>query len=160
MMRKLRWVPLGALLLGAAEFVALWAVAQLVGLPVAVIGLIALSLLGGLLVRQQGLRGWRKLRTATNSGNPAGDEVLLSVTGLFAALLLMIPGYLTGLLGLLILIPPVRRLVRDRLRRATERRVSSNVAGDLFGPRKVRVTTKHPPKSQTSEDVIEGEIVD
>jgi UPF0716 protein FxsA len=159
-MRRLRWVPLGVLVLGAAEFFALWGVSQLVGVPVAVIGLVTLSLLGGLLLRREGLRGWRKLRTTTNSGHPAGDDVLLSVVGLFAALLLLIPGYLTGLAGLLILIPPVRRLVRDRFRRATERRVSSNVAGDLFGPRKVRVTTKHPPKSPTSEDVIEGEIVD
>jgi UPF0716 protein FxsA len=159
-MRRLRWAPLGVLVLGAAEFFALVGVAELVGVPAAVLGLIALSLLGVLLVRREGLRGWRNLRAATDSGRPAGDDVLLSVAGLFAALLLLIPGLLSGLAGLLILIPPVRRLVRDRLRGATERRVSSNVAGDLFGPRKVRVTTKHPPKSQTSEDVIEGEIVD
>jgi len=160
-MRRLRWVPLGVLLLGVAEFFALVGVANLVGVPAAVIGVIALSVLGGLLLRREGLKGWRKLRAATNAGGPAGDGVLLSVAGLLAALLLLIPGYLTGLLGLLILIPPLRKLVRDRLRGATERRVSSNVAGDLFGPRKVRVTTtKHPPKSPTSEDVIEGEIVD
>jgi UPF0716 protein FxsA len=159
-MKRLRWVPLGVLLLGAAEFFTLIGVAKLIGTPAAIIGLLALSLLGGLLLRREGLMGWRRLRATTNSGKPAGDEVLLSVAGLLAALLLFIPGYLTGVAGLVILIPPVRRFVRDRLRGATERRVSSNVAGDLFGPRKVRVETKHPPKSSTSEDVIEGEIVD
>ncbi len=159
-MRRLRWVPLGVLLLGAVEFFALVGVAKLVGVPLAVIGVVALSVLGIVLLRREGLKGWRKLRAATNAGGPAGDEVLLSVAGLLAALLLLIPGYLTGLAGLLILVPPVRLLVRDRLRRATERRVPGSVAGDLFGPRKVRVTTKHPPKSPTSEDVIEGEIVD
>ncbi len=159
-MKRLRWVPLGVLLLGAAEFFTLIGVAKLIGTPAAIIGLLALSLLGGLLLRREGLKGWRRLRATTNSGKPAGDEVLLSVAGLLAALLLFIPGYLTGVAGLVILIPPVRRFMRDRLRGATERRVSSNVAGDLFGPRKVRVETKHPPKSSTSEDVIEGEIVD
>jgi UPF0716 protein FxsA len=153
-MRRLRWVPLGVLLLGAAEFLALVGVAKLVGVPLAVFGVVALSVLGLVLLRREGLKGWRKLRASADSGGPAGDDVLLSVAGLLAALLLLIPGYL------LILVPPVRRLVRDRLRRATERRVPGSVAGDLFGPRKVRVTTKHPPKSPTSEDVIEGEIVD
>ncbi len=161
--RRLRWVPLGVLLLGAAEFFTLIAVAKLIGNTlVAILILIALSLLGAALVRREGIRAWRRLRTARRAGGPAGDEVLYGVAGLIASLLLLVPGFLTGIAGLLMLLPPVRKLVRDRLRKATEKRVPPRVAGDMFGPRKVRVDTAKPsPQAGTaSSEVIEGEIVD
>lgn len=157
---KLRYVPLAVLILGAVEFFVLIGLAKLIGLPAAVLGLVALSLAGGFLVRSEGLRAWRRLQSARRSGGPAGDEVLYGVIGLGAALLLAVPGYLSGLAGLVLLVPPVRRLARGRLRRATEKRVRPATANDLFGPRPVKVNTKHPPRSGTSEDVIEGEIVD
>ncbi len=157
---KLRYVPLAVLVLGAAEFVVLVGLAKLVGVPVAVVGLLALSLVGGLLVKREGLRAWRRLQAARDSASPIGDEVLNGVVGLAAALLLAVPGYLTGLTGLILLFPPVRLFARRRLKKATEKRVRPGTANDWFGPRTVRVTTKNPPKSGTSEDVIEGEIVD
>jgi len=156
----LRWVPLIFLLLGVAEFFALVGVAKLIGTPAAILILVALSVLGGVLVRSIGLRGWRRLRAAARSGQPPGDEALHSVAGLIAALLLLIPGYLSALAGLITLLPPVRGLVGTRLRKATEARVPSHVAGDLFGPRRVRVQKKTPPGPHGSDEVIEGEIVD
>jgi UPF0716 protein FxsA len=160
--RRIRWVPLGVLLLGAAEFLTLLGVAQLIGTPLAIIILIALSLLGGLLVRREGIRAWRRLRTARRAGGPAGDEVLYGVVGLLAALLLLVPGYLTGVAGLLLLLPPVRKLVRNRMRQATEKRVSPQAATEMFGPHKVRASTAKPPPATeaASSEVIEGEIVD
>ena len=159
---RLRWVPLLVLLLGVAEFLVLVGVAKLIGTPAAVLLLVGLSVLGGVLVRNIGLRGWRRLRAAARSGQPAGDEALYSVAGLIAALLLLIPGYLSACAGLIMLIPPVRRVVGTQLRKATERRVPSHVAGDLFGPRQVRVRVqkKTPPGPGGSDEVIEGEIVD
>jgi UPF0716 protein FxsA len=159
---KLRYVPLAVIILGAVEFFVLIGMAKLITLPGAVLGLIALSLVGAFLVKSEGLRAWRRLQAVRQTGDRAGDEVLNGVVGLGAALLLAVPGYLTALAGLILFLPPMRRLARGRLRRATERRVRPGTANDLFGPRQVRVTTKHPPKSGdgTSEDVIEGEIVD
>jgi UPF0716 protein FxsA len=162
-LRRLRWVPLAVLALGVVEFFVLIGVAKLIGSTVvAVLIAVLLSFLGLALVRREGLRAWRRLRTARRAGGPAGDEVLYGVTGLIAALLLLIPGYLTGIAGLIILIPPVRRFLRDRMRKATERRVPPNVAGDMFGPHRVKsATTKPSPEKETApSDVIEGEIVD
>ncbi|HEX6681370.1 MAG TPA: FxsA family protein [Candidatus Limnocylindrales bacterium] len=159
-MRRLRWVPLAVLLLGAAEFLVLLGVIKLIGTAPAILILVGLTVLGGVLMRNEGLRGWRRLREAARSGKPAGEEAVNSVAGLLAALLLFIPGYLTGLAGLVILVPPVRRIVGTRLRRATERRVPSHVAGDLFGPRVVRVQKKTPPGTNGKDEVIEGEIVE
>ncbi|WP_174531066.1 FxsA family protein, partial [Micromonospora maritima] len=89
--------------------------------------------------------------------------------GLLGALLLALPGLVSGAVGLLLLVPPLRRLAGGGVRRATERRVSSMVAGDLFGPRRVRVyqgqsqpTPTPTPQQPVTEPgrAIEGEIVD
>jgi UPF0716 protein FxsA len=157
---KLRYVPVAVIILFAVEFAVLLGVAQLITLPGAVLGLIALSLVGAYLVKSEGLRAWRRLQEVRRTGSRPGDHVLNGVVGLGAALLLAVPGYLTALAGLILFLPPVRKFARGRLRRATEQRVRPDTANDLFGPRQVRVTTKHPPRSETSEDVIEGEIVD
>lgn len=156
---RLRWVPVAILLLGVAEFFALIGIAKLIGTPPAILILVGLSLAGGILLRTEGLRAWRRLRTARRAGGPVGDNVLDGVVGLLAALLLLVPGYLTALAGLLMLVPPIRALARGRLRRATERRVPSHVAGDFFGPRQVRVQ-KTPPTTEAADEVIEGEIID
>jgi len=78
--------------------------------------------------------------------------------GLLGALLFVVPGFVTDLLGLALLLPPLRRGARVVVRRSIERRFSSAVAGDLFGPRQVRVRVRRT----TPEDgePIEGEIVD
>lgn len=156
-MRRLRWIAAAALVLAVAEFLVLFGVVKLIGIPGALLTLVGLSLIGGALLRSEGVRAWRRMRAARGRG-PVGDEVLDGVAGLLAALLLLLPGYLTALTGLLMLLPPVRRVVRTWLRGATERRVPSQVAGDLFGPRQVRVRKTAP--AAESDEVIEGEIVD
>ena len=58
----------------------------------------------------------------------------------------------------------IRQAIERRLRGA-ERRLSPMAAGDLFGPRRVRVRDTTPPDRRRGPDggdepVIEGEIVD
>ena len=82
---------------------------------------------------------------------------------------------ITSAVGLLLVLPPVRGLARRGVRRATERQVSSAVAGDLFGPRRVgyagatRCPTsrlrrpfprrRSPVVRSSRAEVVEGEIV-
>ncbi|MGH2604783.1 MAG: FxsA family protein [Dehalococcoidia bacterium] len=155
---RLRWIPLIALLLGAAEFVVLLGVIRLAGFPFAMLSLIFLSLIGAILMRTEGMRAWRRLRTARQSGGPVGDKALDGVVGLTAALLLLVPGYVSALTGLLLFVPPIRKLARNRMRVASERRVPSSVAGDLFGPRVVKRQRTSP--ATNTDEVIEGEIID
>ncbi|NUT37548.1 MAG: FxsA family protein, partial [Hamadaea sp.] len=114
---------------------------------------------------------WRRVREAARGGGPVGRQAAEGIAGAVAGLLLFIPGYLTGVLGALLLIPPIRRFGAGRVQAMTEKRVPSHVAGDLFGPRQVRVQrTPRPspgasPGSQSrtqtqTDEVIEGEIVD
>ncbi|MGN9778892.1 FxsA family protein [Micromonospora sp. H33] len=166
MRRGLRFVPLALLLAVLAELAVFVAVGRAVGFGAAVLAVFVASLLGLVLLRREGMRAWRGFRSAAQAGRPPGPQVTDGLVGLAGALLLATPGLLSGALGLLLLVPPVRRLARSGVQRAAERRVSSMVAGDLFGPRRVRVhrgAPQPPPGEPTVVDggrAIEGEIVE
>ncbi len=166
MRRGLRFVPLALLLAVVAELAVFVAVGRAAGFGVALLAVFAASLLGMVLLRREGMRAWRGFRAAAEAGQPPGPQVTDGLVGLLGALLLATPGLLSGALGLVLLVPPVRGLARSGVRRAAERRVSSMVAGDLFGPRRVRVRRGAPqpaPAEPTVVDdgrAIEGEIVE
>ncbi|MFV2100888.1 FxsA family protein [Micromonospora sp. LOL_024] len=139
MRRALRFVPLALLVSVAAELAVFVLVGRVVGFGAATLLVFAASLLGLVLLRREGIRAWRGFREAAQSGRPPGRQVTDGLAGLLGALLLAAPGLVSGLVGLVLLVPPVRRLARGGMQRTAERRVSSMAAGDLFGPRRVRV---------------------
>ncbi|MFG1721343.1 FxsA family protein [Micromonospora chalcea] len=178
MRRGLKYVPPALLLLTLLELAVFVLVGRAVGFGAAVLLVFGASLLGLVLLRREGMRAWRGFRAAAQAGRPPGPEVTDGLVGLLGALLLAMPGLFSGVVGLLLLLPPLRRVAGGGVRRATERRVSSMVAGDLFGPRRVRVYRGAPqptpqptpspspgpaPSPQPVTDpgkAIEGEIVD
>ena len=169
MRRGLRFVPLALLAAVVLELAVFVAVGREVGFPTAVLAVFVASVLGLVLLRREGMRAWRGFRASAEAGRPPGAQVTDGLVGLAGALLLATPGLLSGLVGLLLLVPPVRRLARAGVQRAAERRVSSMVAGDLFGPRRVRVRRgdPQPPPGPAAEPTvvdggraIEGEIVE
>lgn len=170
MRRGLKYVPPALLLLALLELTVFVLVGRGVGFGFAVLLVFAASLLGLVLLRREGMRAWRGFRAAVESRQPPGQQVTDGLVGLAGALLLALPGLVSGAVGLLLLVPPLRRLARAGVRRATERRVSSMVAGDLFGPRRVRVRRGAPQAAPTPEQqpqpvvepgrAIEGEIVE
>ncbi|PWC32251.1 FxsA family protein [Azospirillum sp. TSO35-2] len=74
------------------------------------IGLLALSaLVGMILVRHQGLGSLTRAQAAAARGEAPIGTVLDGFCAVFAGILLIIPGFLTDLLGLALLVPPLRR---------------------------------------------------
>ena len=172
MRRGLALLPLGLLLLAVAEIGVFVAVVHALGAGWALLILAGSSVAGLVLLRREGIRGWRAFRTAAEAGRPPGPQVSNSLVGLLGALLLAVPGFLSGVAGLLLVLPPGRIRARRGVERATERRVSSAVAGDLFGPRHVRVRQSDPVDEPAAEPAsfgqpgqivqgegVEGEIV-
>jgi UPF0716 protein FxsA len=162
MRRGLALLPLGLLLLAVAEILVFVAVVHALGAGWALLIIAALSIAGLALLRREGIRGWRAFRAAAEAGRPPGPQVSNSLVGLLGALLLAVPGFISGVAGLLLVLPPGRVLARRGVERATERRVSSAVAGDLFGPRHVRVRQSAPvddPAPQPATQGVPGQIV-
>jgi UPF0716 protein FxsA len=158
MQRRLALIVLGLLVVGALEFALLVLVERAVGMLVTVLLVLATTLLGAWLLRREGVRAWRALREAAGAGRPVGTHASDGVVGLLSALLLVLPGFLTDTLGLALRIPVARRVAGAGVRGLAERRVSPAVAGDLFGPRRVRVRRSTPAPEDSSP--IEGEIID
>jgi UPF0716 protein FxsA len=170
--RGLALLPLAVIVLAIAEIAVFLTVAHAIGFVWAMLMLSATSFVGALLLRREGIRGWRAFRAAAESGRPPGAEVTHSLIGLGGALLLAVPGFVTDVTGLLLLVPPGRTLARRGLERYTERQVGAVVAGDLFGPRRVRVrrgdpvvvqepvrTPAQPPAAAIEGEVVEGEVI-
>lgn len=100
--------------------VELWVIIQ-VGQELGVLPTIALligvSIAGTWLLKQQGMSTWRRLQTSLAEGRMPGDEVIDGALILFGGALLLTPGFLTDLLGLVLLVPISRAGVRRSLRR-------------------------------------------
>ena len=124
---RARWVLAGMLLLPVAELAVAILVGQWIGAWPTVFALLVLSALGLLVLRREGLGAWRAMVDAAAAGQmptPHRDPVDAALM-LLAGLLLLFPGFITGAAGLVLLLPPARRLLRGTLSRRI-RLVSAN----------------------------------
>jgi UPF0716 protein FxsA len=101
-----------------AEVLVLWAVASLIGWGWALLGILAGIPIGFALMRNAGASA-----AGLMQANAAGDQqramtMASSMTGQFiAGALIAVPGYLTDLLGLMLLLPGVRNAIGRRAMR-------------------------------------------
>src|SRR4051812_39662402 len=77
--------------------------------------LVADSILGSMLMRSQGRTAWRRFNAALTEGRIPHREVLDGALVIFGGALLLTPGFLTDVLGVLLLLPPTRAIVRAAL---------------------------------------------
>jgi len=92
--------------------------------------LLADSVLGSVLMRLQGRAAWRRFTEATRTGRPPAREVLDGVLVILGGALLLTPGFLTDLVGIALLLPPTRAVVRRLLvRRLAQRMVVAMTGG-------------------------------
>ena len=126
--------------------------------------LIADSVLGSLLMRAQGRAAWRRLNAALATGRPPAREVLDGALVMFGGALLLTPGFLTDLLGLALLLPPTRALVRRALARRLLVRMTGAMAGAVRFPGTARFPGSTPsagtPRGTAGGDDVEGTATD
>jgi UPF0716 protein FxsA len=93
--------------------------------------LIGDALLGSFLLRHQGRSAWRRFNAALDErrfpGREVADGLLITVGGT----LLLTPGFISDIFGLILLIPPSRAVVRGLMRRIFTGRFT--VAGGAAG---------------------------
>ncbi len=85
--------------------------------------LILVSIVGAWLVRHQGTGVLTRIRQQLSVGQLPTDELVNGVLILVAGALMLTPGFLTDAVGLSLLVPPVRAVVRGWLGRRFTRRV-------------------------------------
>ena len=107
----------------AELYVIIAVVGPALGAPLTVLLLVLDSILGAMLMRSQGRSVWRRFNLALGESRIPHREVLDGVLVIFGGALLITPGFITDVLGFILLIPPTRALVRRILVRRLGRRL-------------------------------------
>jgi UPF0716 protein FxsA len=121
------------LLWPVAEIFVAIKVGEAIGFLWTVLLLLAGWPLGAWALRSQGGAAWRRASLAIAEGRAPGNEVLNGALVLVGGVLLMIPGFITDVLGILALLPPTRALARGALVRNLRSRLVVHAA--RFGQR-------------------------
>jgi UPF0716 protein FxsA len=79
--------------------------------------MIVVSIVGAWLARYEGFVTLRRIREALDRGELPADELIDGGLILFASVLLLTPGFVTDVLGLLVIFPPTRAVFRAVVRR-------------------------------------------
>jgi UPF0716 protein FxsA len=113
-------VPLWALALlflivPLAELYLILKVGDAIGIGWTILLLVADSLLGSWLLRSQGRVVWRRFNEILAQGRVPHREVVDGVLVIFGGAFLITPGFLTDIVGLLLLLPPTRAIARRML---------------------------------------------
>ena len=146
-------------LVALAELVIFLLVAAWIGVGWTILATLLTGALGWILLARQGTKALTDLRERARSrqapGRELGDAGLVALGGL----LMVLPGFLTDLVGLLLLVPVTRRPFRALL----SRMVTSRLPVELQGPVRVRSDRTAPvgggATRMSTPLVIEGEIV-
>jgi UPF0716 protein FxsA len=110
------------LLVPLAELYVIIQVGQAFGALNTIALLILISVTGAWLVKREGMGVWKRFQRQIESGAVPGKEIADGVMILFAGALLMSPGFLTDILAIALLLPPVRAGVRAVVLRQASRR--------------------------------------
>ena len=101
-----------------AEIYVIIQVGQAIGVLWTILLLIADSVIGARLLAWQGRRAWQRFQEALAQGRVPHREVMDGVLIIVGGAFLLAPGFITDAVGLVLLIPPSRALVRRLLARA------------------------------------------
>ncbi len=132
------------LLIKIGQGIGVWATAALV---------VGTALTGAFIISRQSLAVVRRTLEALSEGRPPVEPVLDGLFLLVAGALLLTPGLLTDAVALVLLVPPLRRLIGRACMRWLVRRTRARVA--TYGPRRWK---PHPPPERRDGPIIEVEF--
>ncbi len=170
-LRPTRVVALALVVLVILEVLAIRLVDSLIGPWWTILVLLGSSLLGAWLIKREGGRAWRALGQALREGRMPATELADGIVVLVGGLLLVVPGFVTDLIGLVLILPLTRPVARGLLAGAIGNRVLARaqfvagpgVTGTPSGPTAAGGPASGPAgaqRSASSDEVIEGEVVE
>ncbi|NBD09075.1 MULTISPECIES: FxsA family protein [Corallococcus] len=121
----LKVLVIGCILLPLAELYLLITLGHHIGLGSTLALLAASAVLGSLIARRQGERVFRNWREAMAGGGVPEEGLLNGVLVMVGGALLIAPGFISDVMGLALMVPPVRRWVTARVRRSLEKTLLS-----------------------------------
>ena len=112
----MRWLPFIAIFLYVYIEISIFIqVAHVLGVLLTLVLVIFTSVIGMSLVRNQGFKNFVLMQQKMAAGENPAAEMIKSVSLIIAGLLLLLPGFFTDFLGLLLLLPPVQKHLTVKL---------------------------------------------
>ncbi|MEQ7846209.1 FxsA family protein [Nocardioides kribbensis] len=111
------------------EIYVLIQVGQVIGVGWTVLLLVLDSILGGWLIRREGARAWRAMRATLEAGRMPARELADGGLVVLGGTLMLSPGFVTDVFGILLILPITRPLFRGVLTTLVSRRLVGGVAG-------------------------------
>jgi UPF0716 protein FxsA len=91
------------------------AVAGAIGIAETLLLLVLVSVVGAALLKRSGLSVWRRANAEVAAGRAPTRQVIDGALVLVGGLGLVLPGFVSGAVGALLMLPPVRALLRPAL---------------------------------------------
>lgn len=152
--RWLTYVLVGMVLAPIIEIAVLVAVGRTIGLGWTLLAWVALTLLGTWLMRREGSRTWKALREASQTGRMPSREIADGALILIGGAFLLLPGFVSDVIGLFFVLPFTRGLARRLLEAFVASRVMVRMPfpGGRSGP--------EGPANPGAQGTIRGEVID
>ena len=132
------------------EIYVLVQVGQVIGAGWTILLLVADAILGTWIIKHEGARAWRALRQALAEGRMPATELADGALILIGGTLMLAPGFVTDVFGILLILPFTRPLFRRLLAGVVASRL-------LIAPLNV---TRPGPQAPGQGPVVRGEVVD
>ena len=151
------------ILVPIAELYVIIKVGEAIGVLPTLVLLIADALLGAMLLRHQGRAAWVRFNRALAENRIPHKEVFDGVLIIMGGALLLTPGFITDVFGLVLLIPPTRAIVRAISARLVRRRMAGGgftfwtVGGGRRPPGERAAPSGPPPRAPAPEDPFSWE---
>jgi UPF0716 protein FxsA len=127
-----------------AELYVIIQVGQAIGALPTIAILLADSLIGAALLRAQGRTAWRRFNETLSAGRVPAREVLDGALVIFGGAFLITPGFLSDIVGILLLLPPTRAVIRRLTVRVFSRRFVVSAVGSAAGAAGARRARRRP----------------
>lgn len=113
----MKWLVLAFIVIPTAELALLIYSGQLLGFMPTVTLILVTGIGGAYLAKSQGLKAWTDLRRRMALMETPGDALIDSVCILIGGILLILPGFITDVIGLLLLFKWARNFIRPSIQR-------------------------------------------
>ena len=137
------------------EIVVLIQVGQAIGGWWTVLLLVLGWFAGAWVIKRAGRRAWRALREQVESGRMPSREIADGVLMVLGGVFLMSPGFVSDVVGVLLILPFTRPLFRGLLTAYATNRVVTRARSGPFGPAGPAQNGPRP-----GPDVVQGEVVE
>jgi UPF0716 protein FxsA len=114
---QMKYLLLFLIAMPAAEIAVLLLSGNTIGVWPTVLLIILTGIIGAYLAKQQGLETLRKAQEQMRYGQLPGDALLDGICILIGGTFLLTPGFVSDIIGLLLLLPPTRKIIKPLLLR-------------------------------------------